>query len=86
MFKGKETDNLLFVFDKDTRTPIHSYFVFFSFLAVWLDKNNNALECQIVKPFASVVKPEKKFRKLVELPLNSKNIEIIKFFVGKGKI
>lgn len=38
MFKKKITENLLFNFKKKTKMRIHSYLVFFNFLAVWLDK------------------------------------------------
>jgi len=76
-------ENLLFEFSSDTSTKIHSFFVFYSFLAVWMDEKNRVLECKIVRPFTVAVSPEKPYRKLVEVPLNKKNTKIIEFFVGK---
>ena len=86
MFKKKTTENLLFEFNEKTSFRIHSYFVFFDFLAIWLDKKNNVLEWKIVKSFTLSVKPEKSFFKLIEIPFNKKNEKIVKFFVGKRKI
>jgi uncharacterized membrane protein (UPF0127 family) len=86
MFKSKTNENLLFEFNKDTKMSIHSYFVSFDFLAVWLDRNNRVIECKIIKPFSFGVRPKKSFLKLIEIPLNNKNRRIIDFFVGKGKI
>ena len=82
MFKSSR-ENLLFEFSSDTNIKIHSFFVFFSFLAVWLDEKNRVLEWKIVRPFTVAVSPEKLYRKLVEVPLNKKNTKIIEFFVGK---
>ena len=84
MFKSSR-ENLLFEFSSDTSTKIHSFFVFFSFLAVWLDEKNRVLECKIVSPFTVAVSPQKAYRKLVEVPLNKKNTKIIEFFVGKER-
>ena len=86
MFKKKTTENLLFECNEKTRLRIHSYFVFFDFLAIWLDKENKVLEWKIVKSFTSNVKPKRSFFKLIEIPFNKKNEEIIKSFVGKRKI
>ena len=78
MFKGRESDNLLFEFKRDVGISIHSFFVFFPFLALWLDSENKVLDSRIVKPFCFSVKPKKPFRKLVEIPFNEKNREMIK--------
>lgn|SRR3989338_6642147 len=88
MFSFKENaDNLLlFDFNEDRRWKIHSFFVFFQFLAVWTDKNNKVLEFKIVKSFNPSVFPRKKFRKLVEIPVNLRNKRTIGFFVGKRKV
>ncbi|MBS3091634.1 DUF192 domain-containing protein [Candidatus Pacearchaeota archaeon] len=77
MFKSRNSDNLLFEFPRDTMMFIHSYFVFFSFLAVWLDAENKVIEEKIVKPFSPSVAPKIKFRKLIEIPINKKNRELI---------
>jgi uncharacterized membrane protein (UPF0127 family) len=86
MFRTSETKNLLFDFSKDINLSIHSIFVFFKFLIIWLDKNNKVQEYKIVSPFAVVVKPKKPFRKFLELPLNRENKPIIHFFVDKRKV
>jgi len=86
MFKNSKTKNLLFEFNSNTNISIHSFFVFFNFLALWLDENDRVIDFKIVKPFLPSIKPNKKFKKLIELPLNSDNKRIIDFFVGKRNI
>lgn len=86
MFRNKEKANaLLFDFDKDTRQGIHSYFVGFSFLAIWLDENNKIAEYKVVEPYTALIKPEKNFRKLIEVPINEKYNGVIQSFLGKEK-
>ena len=70
MFRSKKIGNLLFEFGSDKRRAIHSLFVFFPFLAVWLDSEDRVLETRVVKPFRFSVIPSKPFRKLVEIPLD----------------
>lgn len=73
MFKRREkAAPLLFDFAKEGRHAIHSFFVFFPFLAIWLDSDNNIVEYKIVYPFAPLVVPNKEFSKLIEIPLNEK--------------
>lgn len=74
MFRTRRADNLLF---DNFNGAIHSWFVFFPFLAIWLDGKNNAVDLKIVKPFETYIKSEIKFSKLVEMPLNSRNRKII---------
>lgn len=83
MFRSKNTDNLLFDFGKEIKIAIHSVFVFFRFLAVWLDEENNVLELKIVHPFKLYICPKKSFFRFVEIPINNRNKKIIEFFVGK---
>jgi len=85
MFKTKETKNLLFEFEKETGIKIHSFFVFFKFLAVWLDKENKVIEWKIIKPFSLGFRPKKYFSKLIEIPINEKNRKTIQFLVGKKR-
>lgn len=85
MFSAK-SDVLFFSFRKDVRMSIHSYFVFFPFLAVWLDGKNKVIEFRKVDPFEWNIRPGKKFRSLIEIPLKKRNRKIIDFFVDKGKI
>ena len=76
---------LVFEFEKSTKMAIHSWFVFFPFIAIWLDANNNILEFKIVKPFKFHISPSIKYNKLVEVPLISKYAQIMKFLVGNKK-
>jgi len=80
MFKPKITSNLLFEFRKSGNYSITSVFVFFPFLAIWIDENNKVLETKIVKPFNLSIRPNKKFRRLVEVPVNDENTKILDFF------
>lgn len=86
MFRSKETKNLVFYFNRPVKLSITAYFVFFPFLAIWLDKNNRVIHKEVVKPWKLALKPKKSFYTLVEVPINSKNAQIIEFFVGKGNI
>lgn len=86
MFKTKDTSNLLFEFNKKSDIGIHSFFVFFKFLVLWLDNENNVLEYKIIKPFTLSALPKNQFNRLIEIPFNKKNKDIIEFFVDKGKI
>jgi uncharacterized membrane protein (UPF0127 family) len=85
MLCSKNCKNLLFNFKKPARYAIHSFFVFFAFLAIWLDEKNNVVDKKIIYPFTSIVKPKKNFVKLVEVPINDKTKNIISFFVGKER-
>ncbi len=84
-FRTSQTKPLLFDFQREVyqRGALTSWFVFFPFLAVWLDKNNRVLEFKIISPFTLKILPKKPFRRIVEVPLNAKNKKIIGFFVGK---
>ena len=86
MFKPSSTQNLLFEFSKQKIISIHSFFVFFPFLAIWLDENNNVQEYKLVKPFTPHISSKNSSNKLIELPINKKNQEILNFFVDNGKI
>ncbi len=82
----RDSEALLFVFKEDKKISLHSFFVFFDFLVLWLDDKDCVLEWRIVKPFSFSVLPEKNFRKIIEIPLNRRNMHIVDFFVGRGKI
>jgi uncharacterized membrane protein (UPF0127 family) len=85
MFRTKNTKNLLFEFGKNT-PAIHSYFVFFTFLAVWLDDNNRVLEVRLVRPFTFKINPPSGAYNLVELPANRQNNKLFEKLVDKGKV
>lgn len=86
MFKSSGAENLLFEFEDDVNTRITSLFVFFPFLAVWLDAEDKVLDVKIVKPFTLSIFPKRPFRKLVEITFNSENREILGNLVEKRKI
>lgn len=87
MFSRREKAGiLLFKFKKEQNIAIHSFFVFYPFLAVWLDRKNKVVDLKIVKPFNPCVYPEKNFLSLVEIPINKKNKEIVNSFFPTGKI
>jgi uncharacterized membrane protein (UPF0127 family) len=71
---------LLFDFKKRQEIMIHSLFVFYPFIAVWLDGRNNVVDLKIVKPFTFCVCPGKSAYKLVEIPINKPNKKLIKSF------
>jgi uncharacterized membrane protein (UPF0127 family) len=80
-FRKKEKAPLL-LFDlvgkyKDCLT---SYFVFFDFLAIWLDEKNNVLDVKLVKPWTVCVNSKTKWSKILEVPINKKYRREIKFF------
>ena len=75
--KRKNAPTLLFEFKRPVNLAIHSYFVFFSFWAIWLDKNNNIIDARLVNPWKFHIKPKKPFYKLIEIPTNSKYINKI---------
>lgn len=85
MFRNKDYDNLYFDFGYKSRHAIHSFFVFFDFLAIWLNEKNNVVSWEIVRPFNALVQPKKPCRKLIEVPLNKKNKRILAFFVEKRR-
>lgn len=69
---------LIFDFPDKTRLAIHSLFVFFPFVSVWLDDKSRIVSIKEVKPFLFSVRPEKPFLRLIEIPLNKKYKEIAK--------
>lgn len=83
MFRSKETNNLLFSFRKPCKVAITSWFVFFPFVAVWLDSRRRVLESKLVLPFTFSVVPKRNSHYLIELPLNRRNSAITRFLVEK---
>ena len=72
MFKRREKARaLLFDFKRPTRQPIHSFFMSFPFIALWLNDEDNVVEIKIFKTFR-VYMPKKRFVRMLEIPLNSK--------------
>ena len=79
MFSRREKANsLLFEFKKPTKMKIHSHFVFFPFIAIWLDEKDNVLDLREIKPFKISNGIKRPYYKLVEIPFNEKNKRVIK--------
>jgi len=73
MFSRRQKANALsFKFSKPTKMAIHSFFVFFPFLAIWLDEKNKILEIRRVRPFKPRVSSAQPYFKLLEIPINNK--------------
>ena len=86
MFTRRENARaLLFHFEKSKKWAIHSYFVFFPLVAVWLDRRNKIIELKIIKPFIPLIRPKKPFNTLVEIPVNKKYQRIVRLLVGGHK-
>ena len=86
MFRSsKNSQNFLFEFKKKKRQTLHSLFVFFPFLVLWLD-GNEVKEIQYIDSFRLSIKPKNNYNKCIEIPFNRKNRNIIAFFDGKRKI
>jgi uncharacterized membrane protein (UPF0127 family) len=75
--KREKAEILLFDFNIKQKIRIHSFFVFYDFIAVWLDDKNKVVDIKKVSPFKFCVSPKEACFKLVEIPINSKNKEII---------
>ncbi|MBU0894776.1 MAG: DUF192 domain-containing protein [Nanoarchaeota archaeon] len=72
MFKSRKTDALLFEFSKPNKMSLTALFVFFPFIAVFIDDKNKVMEVRRIKPFKFLIKPKKTFTKLIEIPINDK--------------
>ena len=80
MFSRRERANALLFDFGENRVGIHSFFVFFPFLAIWLDKKNRVVDYKIIYPFTLFITSNKKFSRLIEVPLNKKYKEIFTYF------
>lgn len=82
MFTKKESANsLLFSYNFSSRMTIFSSFIPYEFIAVWVDSKNKIVGLRVVKPGESGVEPGMKYRKLIEIPLNKKYMELSKFLL-----
>lgn len=73
----KKAKALLFDFQKPIRLSIHSWFVFFPFIAIWLDDKNKIIKIKKIKPFSIPASPRKPFYKIVEIPINKEYEKVI---------
>jgi uncharacterized membrane protein (UPF0127 family) len=74
---------LLFDFKKPVKKSIHSFFLFFPFMAVWLDDKSHIIEIKTVKPFRFTIQPKKPFYQLLEIPVNQKYKKILRALEDK---
>lgn len=74
---------LLFDFKKPVKKSIHSFFLFFPFMAVWLDDKSHIIEIKNVKPFRFTIQPKKPFYQLLEIPVNQKYKKILRALEDK---
>lgn len=77
---------LLFDFKKPVKWNFHSLFVFFPFIAIWLDEEDKIIEIKRVKPFKINLSPKQSFVKVIEIPMNDKYRKLVKLLVGDRKI
>ena len=78
MFSHREKASaLLFDFGKPTTIPIHSLFCH-EFIGIWIDSYGKIVDIKKVKPWKLSVRPKKPFRKLIEIPVNEKYIDVLK--------
>ena len=61
---------------------IHSFFVFYKFIILWLDEKNNVLEYQIIRPFKFHINSKEKYSKFIEIPINRRYNPINRLLVG----
>jgi len=80
--RKRKAQALLFEFKKPTKIKIHSFFVFFPFVAIWLDRENKIIDFKIIKPFNLAISHKKQFKRLVEIPINERYSGIVKLLVG----
>lgn len=86
MFKNKEKAHaLLFEFTHDVNLAITSLFCP-PFLAIWLNENNKIVEYKIVSPNKFTIRPQKPYRKLIEVPINKKYSMIVDFILERAKV
>jgi len=82
MFRSRKTAPCVFEFEKPTNFKISSLFVFFPFVAVWLDSDGKVIEIKKIEPFTFFAFPKKSYRTLVEIPINESDLKIIDSLVG----
>ena len=73
MFRKNLDRALVFWLDRESRlgASIHSYFVFFPFDIIWLDKNKQIVDTRTIPPFRLIQMPKKKAKYFIELPAGS---------------
>ena len=79
MFSSKKKAQiLLFDLKKNSKLGIHSFFVRFPFIAIWINENKKVVEIKKILPYRGLIKPKKSFRYLIEIPLIRRYDAVIK--------
>lgn len=66
---------LVFEFKKPVRHAIHTWFCNFPIRCIFYDAEDNMIEDIILKPWISKHRPPKAFTKLIEIPINDKEVK-----------
>lgn len=83
MFTRREKAKaLLFDFKNPVLQAIHSLFVFFDFIAIWIDEEGKIVEVKMVTPWTFSILPSRKFKRLVEIPINEKYLAVSSLFIN----
>ena len=80
MFRKKSLP-LLFIFNKPVRQAIHSFFCV-EFVGIWFNRGK-IVDVKHVKPWKFYVIPSGKFDKLLEIPVNNPNFNLIRLLIYK---
>ena len=79
--REKNAKILAFRFKNKSHLSIHSFFVFFPFIAVWTDDKNRVISYKIVKPFSFYIAPPRNgFFNMFEIPMTKKHSRVVKSF------
>lgn len=80
IFSPRKT--LVFVFSKEKRVSLHTFFVFFPITVLFLDENKKIVEQTIMKPF-TLYFPQQKAKYIVEIPGEIKHVKTVQFYTGQ---
>ena len=61
---------------------LHSFFVFFNFVVLWLDDENNVVDSRVVRPFTFYINSKKKFSRIVEVPVSRRYEGVVEKIVA----
>ncbi|MCK4670057.1 MAG: DUF192 domain-containing protein [Nanoarchaeota archaeon] len=77
---------ICFIFKKEKTHPIHSFFVFNAFEAIYLDANRSVVDIKTIKPFQLNIKNKAPAKYLIEVPIGwaeRNNLSIGKVYKNK---
>lgn len=80
MFSRMERSNALLF---NIKSSLHSFFVFYDFIVLWLDKDNKVLDIKKVRPFRFYIDSNSNYNKILEIPINRRYNSTVKQIVGK---